>query len=409
MKKTIVLASSLEPWSIQLKSGAPSLYETLKGYSDAGFLTTYITYEKSIGITNLSHSHNIDLQLPGLTTIRVPKKQAPSFLGSRISGKVNRVYYESWTLLDALRDYLDKQETPPTILYAYEAQAIHAISRLEKKHKNGSIIVNRYQGTILGGRYKQIIHCLRKYEMFRVLKDKADKYIMTNDGTLGDKALKYWNKSVGNNNLLFLRNGFNFENFLGEHNRKTVIESLGLAPNNFYAFTVSRLTLWKRVDRAIDLIEHFHRAHPELHLIVVGDGEHKSKLQEFAEEMKVTDRVHFIGAQSRKKVAELMASLDLFLSLYDVSNLGNPLFEAMICGQCVVTLDNGSTKEVITNNQNGIIVEPDDKENLNKEFGELLKNENKRNRLKISARNWANENLQSWPDRMKEEVEWVLK
>ena len=245
--------------------------------------------------------------------------------------------------------------------------------------------------------------------MFRILHEKADKYVMTNDGTLGDKALKYWNKDVNDENLLFIRNGFNFESFLKAADRDSVIKSLGLNPDNFYAFTVSRLTLWKRVDRAIDLIYEFHKKYPKLHLIVVGDGEYKEDLINLAKEKNISDRIHFIGGQGREKVAELMASLEVFLSLYDVSNLGNPLFEAMISAQCVITLDNGTTKEVISHNENGIMVAPEDRRALYSEFETILNNEEKRLRLKKASKQWADKNLQSWSDRMKEEIQWVQK
>ncbi|AWX44539.1 Alpha-monoglucosyldiacylglycerol synthase [Flagellimonas maritima] len=407
MKKTIVLLSALEPWSMKTGAGAPSLYETIKGYSDNGFQITYITYQKYVQKLNISHSQNIDLDLPGLNTLRVKKIKGPIFFGPRFLGKLNRLYYEPKTLLNALEDYLNNLEETPSILYAYEAQAVHAISMLKRKYKDKSIVVNRFQGTILGNRYREYFYCLRKYEMFRILRNKADKYIMTNDGTHGDEALKYWNANVNDNNLLFIRNGFNFQSFQKTKSRTATIGELGLDPKNFYAFTVSRLTYWKRVDRAIGLIEKFAKKHPKLHLIVVGEGEHKLDLIELAESKGVSDKVHFIGAQSREKVAELMQALDVFLSLYDVSNLGNPLFEAMICGQCIITLDNGTTKEVIEHNKNGIIVSPDNKSDLQKEFETLLMNEEKRIRLKKTAKAWAERNLQSWSNRMKKEIDWI--
>lgn len=408
MNKKVVLVSALEPWSMMNNVGAPSLYETLKGYSAGGFEVTYITYHKKRDKKNLSHSENIDLVLPGLTTVRVDKGSSPNFLGSRISAKLSRIHHEPLSLYRAVKKYLDETAEPPAILYGYEAHGILAISKLDTDYGSKSTIVNRFQGTILGNRYKNLWYCLRKYEMFKILGEKADKYVMTNDGTLGDKALKYWNKDINENNLLFIRNGFNFESFLKEHDRRTVIESLGLDPSNFFAFTVSRLTKWKRVDRAIEVIAKFHLQYPDLHLVIVGDGEHKNNLIQLVKEKKISDKVHFLGGQGREKVAKLMATLDMFLSLYDVSNLGNPLFEAMISGQCIVTLDNGTTAEVISHDENGIMVAPENKQDLYREFEELLTNQKKRDRLKNASRKWANENLQSWPDRMEEEIKFVL-
>ena len=407
MNKKILIISALEPWSMQNNIGAPSLYETLKGYSVAGYEIIYLTFNKNEKVKNISHAHNIDPKLPSLKTIRVNQKSAPNFLGARISTKLNRLFFHPHSLLKGVKNYLKNEEIGPGIIYGYEEQAVYVVSKLPKKLKKNRKIIHRFQGTILGKNNNKISHCLRKYETYRALKLKADLYVMTNDGTFGDKAITYLNKDVNQHNLLFPRNGFNFEQFTKTHDRKKIISDLGFNPEDTFAFTVSRLTYWKRVDRAIELINKFHLKYPKLHLIIVGEGEYKEALQELVHQYKLDDKIHFLGGLGREKVAEFMSCLDIFLSLYDVSNLGNPLFEAMISGQCVVTLDNGTTAEVIKNNDNGIIVNPEDIEQLNKEFEDLIEDPQKRERLRQSAKQWADTNLYSWADRMKNEVAWI--
>jgi len=409
MNKKILIISALEPWSMQNNVGAPSLYETLKGYSKGGYEITYLTFSKKEKVKNISHAHNIDLELSNLRTLRVNQKSAPAILGNRLSAKLNRMYYHPYSLYIGIKEYLEQVEETPEIIYGYEEHAVYAVSMLSEKFKQESKIIHRFQGTILGKNYNKLTHCLRKYQTYRALKLKADLYVMTNDGTFGDEAIKYLNKDVTKNNLLFPRNGFNLEQFKKEHNRDEVITNLGLDPKNIYAFTLSRLTYWKRVDRAIELINEFHLKYPNLHLIIVGEGEYKENLQQLVSEYKLQDKIHFLGGLGREEVAQYMATLDIFLSLYDVSNLGNPLFEAMISSQCVVTLNNGTTAEVIKNNENGIIVNPEDFNQLKIEFEELIINSQKRLRLKASAKQWANNNLYSWENRMKNEIKWINK
>ena len=47
MNKSILLISALEPWSMDNNIGAPSLYEAIKGFSDAGHKITYLTFTKN--------------------------------------------------------------------------------------------------------------------------------------------------------------------------------------------------------------------------------------------------------------------------------------------------------------------------------------------------------------------------
>lgn len=84
----------------------------------------------------------------------------------------------------------------------------------------------------------------------------------------------------------------------------------------------------------------------------------------------------------------------VFVSVYDVSNLCNPVLEAMICGKCIVSLNDGSLDSITDNGKNRIHINP---QKIDEEFPKaiinLLQNYKLRNRLCRQAHIFAENNL----------------
>ena len=101
----------------------------------------------------------------------------------------------------------------------------------------------------------------------------------------------------------------------------------------------------------------------------------------------------------------------MFLSLYDLSNLGNPLLEAMNAGLPIITLNNGNTKSVYKN-KNLILLPCSSEEDIVKNVYNniLLLKENVVLRSKIAknAKLYAKEEILSWEDRISMEVKEIL-
>jgi glycosyltransferase involved in cell wall biosynthesis len=86
---------------------------------------------------------------------------------------------------------------------------------------------------------------------------------------------------------------------------------------------------------------------PNVHLAIAGDGELKEFLEDKAKELNVENRTHFLGEVSPKKVADFLATGDLFAfpSIYEA--FGFSLVEAMLLGLPVVASDISALQEVL--------------------------------------------------------------
>ena len=93
--------------------------------------------------------------------------------------------------------------------------------------------------------------------------------------------------------------------------------------------------------------------------------------------------------------------------MYDISNVGNPLLEAMVCGKCIITFDVGDTHRLIRNGENGILLILDQLKQLPSIIVELLKNDKKRDLLSKNALEFADKNFWTWDERIEKEIEGI--
>ncbi len=403
-KKTVLLISFLEPWSMGNNAGAPSLYETIRGFAENGWQVHYLTAKKH-AFSGGSHEEEVCLNIAGVTVHRFHFPARFASLGTRIQSKLNRLYYFPKHAATALNQLLI--DVSPTLIYAYEEGAVLALASLKTSRAPTCLVLHRFQGTILGSGYKNFSTVIRKIESWLALRAHADLYVMTDDGTLGDHALNYWNPSVANQNLLFIRNGIDLSIRCNLVDRANTLKKWSASEDNPILLMVSRLAGWKRIDRGIDLVAKLIKHYPKTKLIVVGDGEYKDKLVNHAIKKGVAGRICFTGSRPRADVFSLMKSCDIFLSLYDISNCGNPLFEALMSGIPIITLNNGSTSSVITDRENGMLVEPDDRSGLLSAILELCENEQLRRKISDGGLVWADKNMLSWDQRMEIELNWI--
>lgn len=285
------------------------------------------------------------------------------------------------------------------ILYAYEVWGVKPAKILSIKYKLP--LITRFQGTILHDIRNSFKNRILKYPHFEALETPSDLIIMTDDGTYGDIVLKYLNN---NSQTLFLRNGLdlmkNYKELLKETDKQSVYESLGLSQETKILLMASRLTSWKRVDRGIKALAEVTKSIKDIKLIIAGDGDCRSDLEKLAESLNVKENVIFLGNVVQKDLYKYMLISDVFLSLYDLSNLGNPTFEAMVMGNAIIALNGGATNTVIKNNENGILLEYNEIYKIPEKIIYLLKNDDVRHLLAKNAFDFANKHFYTWEYRM---------
>lgn len=396
MDKRMIMMSNLDLWSIGEGKGAPSFYNTVKAYVDNGWDVTLIQpfsrYRKTYNVAGCSmvkFNHTVFDFFN-----RIPKVR---FFARFIASPVltSRFYKTAAKIIN--------ENKGGCVLYAYEVDAVMPGKKLSSKYHLP--LITRFQGTILKDFKDTRLQRIRKFNHYKALELKSDMIIMTDDGTEGDKVLQ----RLGNKTekIFFWKNGQDIplnESFFDTRN--AVRDQLEISRTAPVLLTVSRLQNWKRVDRAINAMPDVLKRFPDCKLVIVGGGEEYENLKSLAEKTGVQDSVIFTGPVEQKDVWKYYSCADIFLSLYDLSNLGNPLMEAMRYGKAIITLNIGETYKVIENEVNGILLkqEPFD---VSSAIVRLLTDKKLKNMLGENAKEYAKRNFWSWEERMKAEVDAV--
>jgi glycosyltransferase involved in cell wall biosynthesis len=147
--------------------------------------------------------------------------------------------------------------------------------------------------------------------------------------------------------------GFDLEPFaaINDVTRVRARQDLHLAADADVVCTVGRLTAIKQHRLFLETVAHVAKQRPALVALIAGDGELRSELEAYAEELGITARVRFLGW--RRDLATIYAASDVFL--LTSRNEGTPvaLIEAMASGIPGVSTDVGGVKDVIVSEDAG--------------------------------------------------------
>lgn len=116
------------------------------------------------------------------------------------------------------------------------------------------------------------------------------------------------------------------------------------------------------VNKAFDVLLRALAQIPSAHLWLAGEGPERRRLTKLADQLKITERVRFLGWRS--DVPALLAACDLLVCPSRHEPLGNLVLEAWAQGRPVVAAGAQGPAALITQDQTGILVPRDDSDAL---------------------------------------------
>lgn len=132
-------------------------------------------------------------------------------------------------------------------------------------------------------------------------------------------------------------------------------EQLGLPPEARIACTVGALVPHKDHATLLHAARHLAAGCPQLHWVIAGDGELDRVLRWLADELDLTDRVHFLGRVSRP--LGVIADADVYVMSSREEGLGTSVLDAMARGIPVASTSAGGLPEML-HEGGGILVPP---------------------------------------------------
>ena len=143
-------------------------------------------------------------------------------------------------------------------------------------------------------------------------------------------------------------------------NRKIFKAYRGEKRNNTI-LSVGRIQKQKGQLKTLDLFKSLQYRIKGLELVFVGgpsgaDGEsYLNKMKNRIEELRIEEEVKFVGSLSQKKLVKLMRKSKLLIHSAENETFGLVAIEAHRLGVPVLSMNQGSFKELISNNENGLV------------------------------------------------------
>jgi glycosyltransferase involved in cell wall biosynthesis len=153
-------------------------------------------------------------------------------------------------------------------------------------------------------------------------------------------------------NVMILSRGVDTELFTPARRSKALRESWGAGPDDVVVLHVGRLAKEKNIGLVIDSFKAIKLQLPGARLVIVGDGPLRPQLE------KSCPEAIFAGVRKNEELATHYASGDVFLFPSLTETFGNVVPEALASGLAVLSYANAAAKELITTNQNGVLVAP---------------------------------------------------
>ncbi len=163
---------------------------------------------------------------------------------------------------------------------------------------------------------------------------------------------------------------------------------------------VGSLRKLEGVDELVKAAAVMVRRGHDVSLLVVGDGPDLPGLKTLAEQEGLADRAVFTGRVPHDLVVYFYDFIDVFVisrPRLRVTEMVTPLkpLEAMAMGKALVISDLPSLREIVTENETGLIYTPGDPEDLADKCAKLLEDQALRQRLGLAAQKWI-ERERTW-------------
>lgn len=158
---------------------------------------------------------------------------------------------------------------------------------------------------------------------------------------------------------------------------------------------LGRLEKMKSVDLFPEMLVRLKQDFPNLKMLMTGEGSLKSSVLKGFDRMGVSQMVQYLGVVETERVPELINQSRIFIYPSREEPFGLSIIEAMACGVPVVTTNVFGPSEIITNGQDGLVVNPNDVGALADAIRSLLNDKQLRTQMGAQGRTTVEDRFDS--------------
>lgn len=339
----------------RLMVGGPAIHATLltEGLNSDGFQSTLICGTEEPGEGNMSYL----AQAKGIQPLVIPELRKP------INLTADRIAF--------MKLYKLMKQERPHIVHTHLAKA-GALARLAAKMAGVPIIVHTYHG------YSIAYYKWLKTKLFlgidRFVNSISTRIIAISDPMYTDLVEDY--RIAGADRTVVVHLGLELGDFeeCGMF-RGQFRQEMSVPDATSLIGIIGRLVPVKNHKLFLSAVRKIVHEVPDALFLIIGDGELRQELEEYADKIQVTQWVRFLGW--RKDLPRIYADLDCVALTSNSEGTPVALIEALSAGRPVVSTDVGGVKAVVSDQESGYLVEPNNSGALADAIISILQNPDK--------------------------------
>lgn len=198
---------------------------------------------------------------------------------------------------------------------------------------------------------------------------------------------------VPENKVTVIHNGIDIVPFLNILEKRDGSRlRLGLRTGEIAIGSVGNIRNVKGYDLLVEAAGIICRNRPNVRIFQVGDGDLRESLADRCAELGIENQISFLGPTNN--VTEFLSALDIYVQPSRSEGLSNAIMEAMAAGIPVVATDVGGNRDLIRDKETGLLVTPEDYEDLAAGLERLIREPILRNKYALAASSYLLEEYQ---------------
>ncbi|MFN4906793.1 MAG: glycosyltransferase family 4 protein [Planctomycetota bacterium] len=181
--------------------------------------------------------------------------------------------------------------------------------------------------------------------------------------------------------------GMDIEPFLNaDQNRLQLRKDLGIRPEDIVVGKIARLFHLKGHQYLLACAQRVVQADPRIRFLLVGDGILRESLEKEIASMGLKNHFIFTGLVPPHEIPDLIGAMDMLMHVSLREGLARALPQALLAGKPVISYDIDGAKEVVIEDQTGILLPPKSIQPLGDAILKLANDADLRTRLGLQGR-----------------------
>ena len=182
-----------------------------------------------------------------------------------------------------------------------------------------------------------------------------------------------------------LSNGIDLSHFTKGPASEEIYKKYAIPKNVPIILYVGRIDPEKSLDILVNSFKKLIKEAPKAHLVMVGDGTAREKLEKMIKRKKLGNQTHFIGRVIGDDLSQIYRTGTVFVITSKTETQSIVLMEAMASGLPAIAVNAGAVTELVKDGENGFIFEPNDTAGIASGINTIISNKELREKMSKNA------------------------